>query len=312
MVPASLAVVEEVVTNFKKWLVENPKGAVAVAAINALTTLIKNSGASTIMELEILLKAAQEKLQDVNFEGQRSKVIQLTSACELFARHVTRTALDVSDFDICKQRLIDRGERFATKADVSRTVIAENMRPFLRDSMTILVHGYSNVVCTGLLSAAKSGMRFKVLVTEGQPEKDGYKTAQELGNQGIPVEVVLDVAVGFVMQEVDIVLTGAAGVCESGGIVNKIGTYQVSVLAKEAKKPFYVAAESYKFCRLYPLSPTDLPKAEGERAATQVGGASVRSIPSDFTPPDKLTLLITDIGVLTPSAVSDELIKLYY
>jgi hypothetical protein len=89
-----------------RWLAENPKGAVAVAAINALTTLIKNrqfnrthlilikwnsffcnlvlckcdliltenSGASTIMELEILLKAAQEKLLDVNFEGQRSKV----------------------------------------------------------------------------------------------------------------------------------------------------------------------------------------------------------------------------------------------
>ena len=65
-----------------RWLVENPKGAVAVAAINALTTLIQSSGASTIMELEILLKAAQEKLQDVNFEGQRSKVIQLTAACK--------------------------------------------------------------------------------------------------------------------------------------------------------------------------------------------------------------------------------------
>jgi translation initiation factor eIF-2B subunit alpha len=135
---------------------------VAVAAINALTTLIKNSGASTIMELEILLKAAQERLQEVNFEGQRSKVIQLTAACELFARHVTRTALDVGDFEMCKQRLIERGQRFAAKADVSRTVIAENMRPFLRDGMTILVHGYSNVVCGALLSAANSGLRFKV------------------------------------------------------------------------------------------------------------------------------------------------------
>lgn len=103
-----------------------------------------------------------------------------------------------------------------------------------------------------------------MVVTEGQPEKDGYKTAQELSAAGVPAEIVYDVAVGFAMQEADIVLTGAAGVCESGGIVNKIGTYQVSVLAKEAKKPFYVAAESYKFCRLYPLSPTDLPKAESE------------------------------------------------
>jgi len=149
-----------------RWLSENPKGAVAVAAINALTTLIKNSGASTIVELDILLKAAQDKLQEVNFEGQRSKVIQLTAACELFARHVTRTALDISDFEICKQHLIERGQRFATKADVSRTVIAENMLPFLRDGMTILVHGYSNVVCGGLLSAAKGGKRFKVLFAQ--------------------------------------------------------------------------------------------------------------------------------------------------
>ncbi len=57
--------------------------------------------------------------------------------------------------------------------------------------------------------------------------QDGYKTAQELSVAGVPAEIVHDVAVGFVMQEADIVLTGAAGVCESGGIVNKIGTYQV-------------------------------------------------------------------------------------
>ena len=59
--------------------------------------------------------------------------------------------------------------------------------------------------------------------------------------------------------------------------------------------------------------------AHGARTTTdggcfllQVEGINVRTILSDFTPPDKLTLLITDIGVLTPSAVSDELIKLYY
>ena len=54
--------------------------------------------------------------------------------------------------------------------------------------------------------------------------------------------MVLDVAVGFVMQEVDIVVTGAAGVCESGGIVNKIGTYQVSAERTQASLP--IAAEA--------------------------------------------------------------------
>mmetsp|Transcript_28285 Transcript_28285/g.57107 ORF Transcript_28285/g.57107 Transcript_28285/m.57107 type:complete len:310 (+) Transcript_28285:42-971(+) len=302
----------KVVRDFKKSMGENERGAVAVAAIHALTNLIKESGASTIMELEILLKAAQEQLQEMNFEGQRSKAIQLTAACELFARHVTRTALDVGNFDACKKRLIDRGERFAAQADVSRAVIADNMLPFIRDGMSILVHGYSNVVIIALSKAAAAGIRFKVVLTEGQPERDGYKVCEELHKKGIPTELIVDSGVGFVMQEVDMVLTGAAGVCESGGIINKLGTYQLSVIAREAKKPFYVAAESYKFCRLYPLSPTDLPEAEREAPATLQSGVKVRRPPSDFTPPAHITLLLTDIGVLTPSAVSDELIKLYY
>merc|ERR1711939_1274288 len=96
------------------------------------------------------------------------------------------------------------------------------MRPFLRDGMTILVHGYSNAVCTGLLSAARRGMRFKVLVTEGQPERDGYKTAKELTAEGIPVEVVLDAAVGFTMSSVDIVLITDIGVLTPSAVSDEL------------------------------------------------------------------------------------------
>ena len=56
----------QVVKDFKQWLQANDKGqAVAVGAINALTNLVKRSDASTIMELEIVLKDAQEQLQKV-------------------------------------------------------------------------------------------------------------------------------------------------------------------------------------------------------------------------------------------------------
>jgi len=50
------------------------------------------------------------------------------------------------------------------------------------------------------------------------------------------------------------VLVGAEAVMENGGIVNKLGTYQIAVCAKACDKPLYVAAESYKFARLYPLT----------------------------------------------------------
>lgn len=50
------------------------------------------------------------------------------------------------------------------------------------------------------------------------------------------------------------VITGAEGVVENGGVINKLGTYQIALCAKALNKPFYVAAESYKFARLYPLN----------------------------------------------------------
>ena len=52
----------------------------------------------------------------------------------------------------------------------------------------------------------------------------------------------------------DMVLVGAEAVVENGGVVNKLGTYQIALCAKACDKPFYVAAESYKFARLYPLT----------------------------------------------------------
>jgi len=50
------------------------------------------------------------------------------------------------------------------------------------------------------------------------------------------------------------VLLGAEGVVENGGVINKLGTYQIALCAKSLNKPFYIAAESYKFARLYPLN----------------------------------------------------------
>eukprot|EP00118_Oscarella_pearsei_P010374 m.63461 g.63461 ORF g.63461 m.63461 type:complete len:75 (+) comp35169_c0_seq26:855-1079(+) len=61
------------------------------------------------------------------------------------------------------------------------------------------------------------------------------------------------------MERVDLVILGAEGVVENGGIINKIGTYQIAVVAKAAKKPVYAVAESFKFVRLFPLSQQEAP-----------------------------------------------------
>jgi translation initiation factor eIF-2B subunit alpha len=95
-------------------------------------------------------------------------------------------------------------------------------------------------------------------------------------------------------------------------------------------KPLYVAAESYKFARLYPLHQRDLPNhhpesfcfvdsttndQEGQKNELKPlqlePSIKIVSPSVDFTPAKFITLLFTDLGILTPSAVSEELIKLY-
>lgn len=68
-----------------------------------------------------------------------------------------------------------------------------------------------------------SSQHFSVLVAEGRPDGAGFETAAALAKAGVPVTVVLDSAVGYHMEVADLCVTGAEGVLENGGIVNKVG-----------------------------------------------------------------------------------------
>ncbi|RZF45710.1 hypothetical protein LSTR_LSTR005005 [Laodelphax striatellus] len=135
--------------------------------------------------------------------------------------------------------------------------------------------------------------------------------AKDLQNINVPCTVILDSAIGYVMEQVDMVMVGAEGVVESGGIINKVGSFTMAVCAREMKKPFYVLTESFKFARLYPLNQRDLPDEFKYPASMLKSDVSKLHPLVDYTPPAYITHLFTDLGILTPSAVSDELIRLY-
>lgn len=87
---------------------------------------------------------------------------------------------------------------------------------------------------------------------------------------------------------------------------------KIAILAQKAGKPLYVAAESFKLVRSFPLSQRDLPDEHQPVDFGSIPSAvGVISPASELVPPELITLLFTDLGVLTPSAVSDELIRLY-
>ena len=145
----------------------------------------------------------------------------------------------------------------------------------------------------------------KVVLTKSSGEM-----AKKLMAENIHVKVIEDLAVGVEMQSVDCLLLGAEGVVETGGIVNQLGSYTIAMIAKSLNKQTFVLAESFKFVREYPVCQEDLPQ-EYLYPPSCRGKADPGSPLVDYTPPALLTLLFTDLGILTPSAVSDELINLY-
>lgn len=235
------------------------------------------------------------------------------------------------------------------KASGQKQRIVIHASPFIRDGSTILIHSYSRVVMMILIASAKRNKRFQVLVTESRSSDiSAARAINELKAHGIPSFIIMDCAVSYFMGKVDMVLVGAEGVVENGGLINqvfhllqsfknrfvrhfvhllplkKIGTYQIALVAKALHKPFYAAAESFKFVRLFPLSQYDLPQ-QNNQTILNCDRNSTHSFSSsqdpqqhyaqpliDYTPPLLITLLFTDLGVLTPSGVSDELIKIHY
>ena len=92
----------------------------------------------------------------------------------------------------------------------------------------------------------------------------------------------------------------------------------MAICAKAHNKPFYVLAESYKFLRLYPLSQAEIPDRlkwrplEKANSSVEKEKIEAESHPVvDYTPPNYITLLLTDLGTLPTSSVCDTLLKLY-
>ncbi|GLJ54412.1 hypothetical protein SUGI_1168600 [Cryptomeria japonica] len=174
-------------------------------------------------------------------------------------QYVTRTsALEYEDFYSGKSRLLEHGERFGEISLKARKTISMLGQDFIFDGSRILVHGFFRVVLALLKMASSNGKHFSVFCIEGRPDNTNIEMTKELVVVGVPVKLIIDLVVAYTMEKVDLVLFGADGVVESGGIINMMGIYQTTLIAHSMNKPVYVAAESYKFSHHYPLDQTDM------------------------------------------------------
>jgi methylthioribose-1-phosphate isomerase len=157
-------------------------------------------------------------------------------------------------------------------------------------------------------SAVEQGKKIKVYADETRPILQGARlTAWELMEDGIDTTVICDNMAASLMLagRIQAVVVGADRIAANGDTANKIGTYNVAILAKEHGIPFYVAA---------PWSTIDLATPTGEaipieeRPAIEVthhggrqltpNGVGVCNPAFDVTPAKYVTAIITERGVL--------------
>jgi methylthioribose-1-phosphate isomerase len=198
----------------------------------------------------------------------------------------------------------------------SNVMIGRYGQVLFRDGMSVLTHcnagglataGYGTAL--GVIYAANdSGKRIHVFADETRPRLQGAQlTAWELQKHGIEVTVIADTMAGHIMKKgkIDACIVGADRIASNGDVANKIGTYQVAVLAQYHDIPFYVAA---------PLSTIDPKLASGadipieERDTKEVTHIGSMQITPDYvdvinpafdvTPADLITAIITDRGIL--------------
>jgi methylthioribose-1-phosphate isomerase len=188
--------------------------------------------------------------------------------------------------------------------------------PLLAHAEAVLTHcnagalataGYGTAV--GVIRAAwESGHRFRVYATETRPYLQGARlTAWELKRLGIPVTLIADSMVGHLLQTVRVgaVVVGTDRTAASGDVANKIGTYQIAVLARRHGVPFYVAAPTPSI-DLECARGSDIPIEERDpREITHIGGKrlAARGIdvfnPAfDVTPAELVSGIITEYGVV--------------
>jgi methylthioribose-1-phosphate isomerase len=284
--------------------------AIGVAAAMGVALGVQKSAAKTIGDLKEEFAVICEALAKT-----RPTAVDLFWALErMKARfgEVTRAHLDLAEI---RQALIQEAQEVHAEKKATDEAIGRFGAEFMPKEGQVMTQCNAGALATAGIGTAlgvirvayQQGSNLHVLVPETRPYLQGARlTAWELHRGGIPLTVITDNMVGHFLKtgKVGAIVTGADRIAANGDTANKIGTYQMAVLAKENNVPFYIAA---------PISTFDLAIPSGEQIPIEERSAAevthiqgVRIAPAgvaaahpafDVTPNRYIAAIFTERGV---------------
>lgn len=289
------------------------RGAPAIGAAGAFGMVLaaQESGATDRLSLLRDLETAGRTL-----EAARPTAVNLAWGVRRLLRAATDETLET--LEEVRSALLAEAQKLADEDVALNRRMGYYGAELIADGDTILHHCNTGALATvdwgtalGVVFAAhEQGKRVHVLVDETRPRLQGARlTCWELQQRGISYDLIADNASGHFMRtgQVNIVLVGSDRTAANGDVANKIGTYNLAVVARENGVPFYPVV---------PTSTIDLDLAHGdlipieERGGDEVlkvinqpiapNGATARNPAFDVTPHRYVTGIVTEVGVIYP------------
>jgi len=244
----------------------------------------------------------------------RPTAVDLFWALERMKRRFAGLTSATADLGKIRQGMVEEARQIHLEKRVTDEAIGRFGAEFMPHDGQVMTQCNAGALATGGIGTAlgvirmafEQGRKIHVLVPETRPYLQGARlTAWELHKGGIPLTLITDNMVGHFLKtgNVGAVVTGADRIAANGDTANKIGTYQMAVLAKENNVPFYIAA---------PVSTFDLSTPDGEhipieeRSAAEVthlqGVRIAPDVPAahpafDATPARYIAAIFTERGV---------------
>lgn len=244
-------------------------------------------------------------------ERTRPTAVNLFWAVDRILEKAKRFEGDVKSL---KDFVVDEAQKIADEDAQVNRLLGKKGAELIADGDVILTHCNAGALATveygtalGVIRAAfEQGKKIKVIASETRPKLQGARlTTYELQRDGIPVTLITDNMVGYVMYKrmVNKVIVGADRIVQDA-VFNKIGTYTVAVLAKEHGIPFYVAAPKSTFdlkrktsdVTVEERNPEEVTHIGSQRIAPE--GVNAFNPAFDITPIAYVTAIICEDGIL--------------
>ena len=306
-----LAATYEQVADVIVTMVVRGAPAIGVSAAYGVALGARDSKATSIAEFAVEFKTICDKLAST-----RPTAVNLFWAIDRMKRYFNKLQNSGASLDKIKEKLLAEAHAMYEEDIAACKAMGAFGAEFLPEEGGVLTHCNAGALATcgygtalGVIRAAvEHGKQIHVYADETRPFLQGARlTAWELLADGIPTTVICDNMAASIMRQgrIQAVVVGADRIAANGDVANKIGTYNVAILAKEHGIPFYVAA---------PWSTIDLATSTGadipieERSPVEVthhGGkqltphnVGICNPAFDVTPAKYIAAIFTERGVL--------------